>query len=399
MSHNVLFYTECKVCSTKGGTERATISTASILKEFYHYKCYSIYSIDLKTPLENCFEKDFLVDYKKNPKKIADIIQKYEIDVVINQSEYRLFEFAKDYLPKEKTKYIFAHHFAPGWEEEVLTFQGLLKQFSNATGSQKVKDSVKLLSYPLYRARNSRKHKLAYRNTYEFSDKTVLLTNGFIKEYMKYADIKDDSKFAVIPNTLSFSTMPDPGCFNRKEKRVLIVTRMQDRQKRIVLALKIWGLIKKRKESYGWSLDIVGTGEDFDKCTNYSKKNNIPDVTFYGNQVPNSFYKRSSIFMMTSRSEGWGLTLTESQQFLVVPVVFDTVSVFNDIIQDEYNGYLVKEGNIDKYVDRVCTLMSNDSKRKEMAQNGYISCQRFSRENVGAMWKKLIDEVSGDTDD
>jgi uncharacterized protein YodC (DUF2158 family) len=93
MSYNIMFYTECKACSTKGGIERATISTASILKDLYHCRCYSIYSIDIGTPRENCFEEDFLVDYKNKPEIIAALIQKLNIDIFINQSGLELFEF------------------------------------------------------------------------------------------------------------------------------------------------------------------------------------------------------------------------------------------------------------------------------------------------------------------
>ena len=97
--------------------------------------------------------------------------------------------------------------------------------------------------------------------------------------------------------------------------------------------------------------------------------------------------------MMTSKSEGWGLTLTESQQFGVVPVVFDTVAPFHEIITNEVNGILVEENQFDIYVQEMISLMKDEKKRKTMAIEGYAPCKKFSQDNIAEDWYKLIQEL------
>jgi glycosyltransferase involved in cell wall biosynthesis len=298
-------------------------------------------------------------------------------------------------FPLKHTKYIFAHHFEPGWECKALNLDRLISEFASYNEPQKkVKCILKICLFPIYYARNILLTKHDYRLSYDFADKTIVLANGYEEQYMKFAGIHDASKFKVIPNTLSFSNMPEKDVLSNKEKRVLIVSRMQERQKRIKLALKIWKKIKENKEADGWVLDIVGDGPDLHSCINYVESNKIPGVKFYGRQKPNEFYKRSSIFFMTSKSEGWPITLNEAEQFGCVPLVFNTVIAFKDIVRDTYNGFLIKDGNIQDYVEKTCLLMKDNNLRLKMAKNGYVSCQRFSREKVGSLWKDAIGEVS-----
>ena len=67
--------------------------------------------------------------------------------------------------------------------------------------------------------------------------------------------------------------------------------------------------------------------------------------------------------MMTSRSEAWGLTLTEAQQMGVVPIAFDTYASLRDIITDGVDGEIIAEGDVDGYVRCVLNLMQDDVTR------------------------------------
>lgn len=67
----------------------------------------------------------------------------------------------------------------------------------------------------------------------------------------------------------------------------------------------------------------------------------MSNVEFLGKQSPLAFYLKAKIFLMSS--EGWGLTITESMQNGVVPIVLNTFKVFKDIIQDNIDGFLPKK--------------------------------------------------------
>lgn len=55
-----------------------------------------------------------------------------------------------------------------------------------------------------------------------------------------------------------------------------------------------------------WSLEIVGNGPNRKQYEDIVKKHSVPNVVFKGEQIPQKFYLEDSIFMMTSKSEGWG---------------------------------------------------------------------------------------------
>ena len=122
---------------------------------------------------------------------------------------------------------------------------------------------------------------------------------------------------------------------------------------------------------------MVGHGGDYELCENIIKNEDIPAVTLEGRQDPIPYYKEASIFMMTSRSEAWGLTLTEAQQMGVVPIAFDTYASLRDIITDGVDGEIIAEGDVDGYVRCVLNLMQDDVTRQRMARQAIASSQRF----------------------
>lgn len=175
---------------------------------------------------------------------------------------------------------------------------------------------------------------------------------------------------------------------------VLIVSRIEEVHKRLSLALKIWAKVKKHPEAKNWRLKIVGTGQDMSLYLHMVERDGISDVDFEGRQNPVPYYKEAAIFMMTSRSESWGLTLTEAQQMGVVPIAFDTYASLQDIIIDGEDGIVVTEGDVDGYVNRMLDLMKNEADRHSMALQAIASSHRFSQERVAERWWRLLSEMS-----
>ena len=88
--------------------------------------------------------------------------------------------------------------------------------------------------------------------------------------------------------------------------------------------------------------------------------------------------------------EGWGLTLTESLQCGVVPVVFDKCSAFHDIIIDGKNGFFVKDGRLMSFAKRIEYLALHHSIWKKMAQNGLKSAEKYQLDNIIKKWENII---------
>lgn len=137
----------------------------------------------------------------------------------------------------------------------------------------------------------------------------------------------------------------------------------------------------------------MGHGKDLKLYQKYIAKKKIHDVYLLGRQDPKPYYKEASIFFMTSISESWGLTLTEAQQFGVVPVAFNTYASLTDIVTDEEDGVVIREGEIEQYVNSTLELIRDTQKRQAMAIQGIHNCQRFSQDKIAKDWWHLLNNL------
>lgn len=118
----------------------------------------------------------------------------------------------------------------------------------------------------------------------------------------------------------------------KKRKEVLFVGRLLESNKKISKLLTIWKHIQLDKEFNEWHLYIVGDGKDKSFYLDFTRNNNIPNVHFEGRRYPIPYYKRASIFAMTSAFEGFPMSIIEAQQNGVVPIVMDSFLSVHDII-------------------------------------------------------------------
>ena len=93
---------------------------------------------------------------------------------------------------------------------------------------------------------------------------------------------------------------------------------------------------------------------------------------------------------MTSDKEGWGVTLTESLQRGVVPIVMDSCPVFSEIISDGVNGFLTPNNDIKKFADKVRLLMTSQELLYKIGKQVLESASKFNIENTIGQWEKIL---------
>lgn len=395
---NILFYCDYKVSPLRGGTERVTLLLSDTLHDVYGCRCHCLYAYhDEKYPaaefsggmsqLPSSHQRAFLRQY----------IEENSIDVIVIQSTFGMAATVRQALPEgSKCRIIMMHHFAPAWETHNCTLANYRNVLRQAHGLRRLWYTLKCLLTPLFRLRDISRLRQMYHSAYEAADRVVLLSENFKPEFMQFGRITDESKFAYLPNMLSldFTAPADKEQYlSNKTKEVLIVSRLEEGPKRISLALDIWKAIKQSGKADGWTLKIVGEGPDASSYRSKAERENIPDVSFEGHQNPLEYYKRASIFMMTSRSEAWGLTLTESQQCGVVPVVIDSFASLTDIITHGEDGIIVPsdESSVkERYATAVLELINDTTLRHRLAINGMKNVQRFNRREVADKFLHIV---------
>lgn len=391
---NILYQTYVKLSPTSGGTERTTLTVAGELRRLYNARIYSIYEAPASTPIPDCIDDEYQWtvdrDEEKNASNLRSVIERWRIDAVIVQGAFIHVKRFRKAIEGLDCKLVFAHHFAPGFEAQANTFYNHISRIPGGGLKNYLRWLRKAILFGRYRKRETVMLKHDYKSAYMNADATVLLSERLTDGFMAFGDIEGREKFRYIPNALTFDEFVSPADFARKKPKVLIVSRLDDIPKNISLALEIWRLVKSDSRSQGWTLDIIGHGPDEAKYRRRVKRNRIPDVRFLGRKIPVEDYRAASIFMMTSRCESWGLTLTEAQQTGVVPVALDTYATLTEILTDGEDSIVCKPGDAGQYAEAVLTLMSDAALRHKLAANGLRNCQRFNPENIAKMWWKLL---------
>lgn len=396
---NILFYTHGKVYATRGGTERTTVSMASALARLYGCRCFSLYEVEEVVEKEDCFVAEFRWQAGHNRRTDVETLHRMVvengIDYIIDQGIFINVALLREAVAGTPCKVILAHHYEPGAEALYMSLRGhWAKRHEKMSLRRRCRWLFDLVFYPYAKHKYVETLRLTYREAYFRAHRVVLLSQGFIEAYQRFGRFNDNKNFSIIPNSLSFNEFLPANEIKEKRSIMLIVSRIEEVHKRLSLALEIWAKVKSRSEAKGWRLKIVGTGEDIPMYQRMIAHDSIPDISFEGHQVPLPYYKEASIFMMTSRSESWGLTLTEAQQMGVVPVAFDTYASLREIITDGEDGVVIEEGDVDGYVSRMLELMKNEAKRQRMAKQAIVSSQRFSQERIAGMWWKLLSEMT-----
>lgn len=392
---NILFYTHGKVYATRGGTERTTVSVASALTRLYGCCCFSLYEADEPFEKEDCFVAEFRWqaghDRLKDVNTLHRIVVENGIDFIIDQGIFINVGLLREAVDGTSCKVILAHHYEPGAETLYMSLRRhWAKRHDRMPLRRRCRWLFDLIFYPYTKHKYVETLRRTYREAYFRAHRIVLLSKEFIEAYQQFGRFNDTKNFSIIPNSLSFNEFLPIEEVENKKHVVLIVSRIEEVHKRLSLAIRIWRKVKKYSESKEWKLKIVGTGKDMPMYQRMIMHDRIPDISFEGHQAPLSYYKEASIFMMTSRSESWGLTLTEAQQMGVVPMAFDTYASLRDIITDGQDGMVITEGDVDGYVNRMLDIMRNDVERQRMARQAIVSSQRFSQERIAGMWWKLL---------
>lgn len=212
----------------------------------------------------------------------------------------------------------------------------------------------------------------------------VTLTRGDAEEWYKY-----NRNVRVIPNVVNLNNTNTYS--NCSSKSVIFVGRYSY-QKDIMTLLKIWRLVHKRYPE--WVLNIFGGyGEQQEEFLNEIGVNDLNIVLHNPKQSIFEEYIRNSILLLTSRYEPFGLVIPEAMSCGLPIVAFDCPYGPADIITNEVDGYLIKNRDIDDYVNKVCSLIENEKLRIYMGKAGISSSQRFRECIIMPQWKKVFEEL------
>ncbi|AUI47012.1 glycosyltransferase [Bacteroides hominis] len=384
---NILFISFDADPPHMGGTSTVVNVLAKDLKQ-RGYNVYLGYYNDSRYPSTFFQEKIKLTI--SNKKSIEAFCKDNPIDIIYNTQPIGTnWELLKEVFPKAKI--ISAYHNRPLLR--YFPLESLMNIYYDSNNwIHKIYTLAKIPLLPYWRYKSKKKEMKQYKNMEKYSDKIQLLSPQFIPVFKKILPNISNNKLIAIENPIVFNTTYPVENISSKQKRIVVVC-STNYQKRAYLMIKIWNEIEKDGHFDDWSFDFVGGGEGFKHITQMAIKLKLKRIHFVGYQQPENYYRQGSIFLMTSRFEGWPMVLMEAMQMGVVPIVFNSFESLTDIITDKENGFIIPNNNIKYFVERLKTLIANDDLRNRMAVKTIESCQRFTTEKITNKYISLFKEL------
>lgn len=213
-------------------------------------------------------------------------------------------------------------------------------------------------------------------------DKFVVLTNEDKGYWGNLPNLE------VIPNA---AKLVSDRCSDVKNKRVIAVGRL-DYQKGFDRLIQVWELVQKTGKYTDWNLDIFGQGEWKEWLQLLIDEKHLSD-TLHINKPTNRIheeYVKSSIIVMTSNYEGFGMVLVEAMACGVPAIAFDCQCGPKDIIRPGENGLLVRNGDIEGLAAAMMKLMDDAAYRQRLSENAKGIISTYAEETVMQQWITLF---------
>ncbi|RKR36353.1 glycosyltransferase family 4 protein [Paraburkholderia sp. BL17N1] len=234
------------------------------------------------------------------------------------------------------------------------------------------------------------------RWTYPFADKVVALTEKSRLWLQEHCHCK---RVTVIPNSISLpipvvEPLVSPQAVVGAQRRVLLAAGRMAEQKGFDILIDSFGRIAS--DFPAWDLVILGDGDDRRALTAQVAAAGLGDRVLLPGQVGNmpDWYERADLYVLSSRFEGFSMTIVEAMASGCAVVSFDCDAGPGDIITHGHDGLLVRRvGDPQALADALSILMKDDETRALMASRARAVVDRFSVARVFSMWRDVFTQT------
>lgn len=146
----------------------------------------------------------------------------------------------------------------------------------------------------------------------------------------------------------------------------------------------------------GWRLQIAGTGSEESLqylkqlCTENGVEDSVDFLGFVSDME--SLYKRASVFVLSSRYEGFGLVLIEAMSQGCACVACDYKGRQREIIQNDSQGLCCEPDNVEALATAMSKMIEDDSFRESVRKNAINRSKYYSLENTIKRWEVLLNQ-------
>lgn len=141
-------------------------------------------------------------------------------------------------------------------------------------------------------------------------------------------------------------------------------------------------------------LNIIGDGEEREDLEKLVKDKALTNhVIFHGFQNKEYIYSqmcKSSLYLMTSHTESFGIVLLEAMSCGVPCIAFSSAKGAEEIIINHENGIIIEKRNIDVMAVEVIELLNNRVMLKQLSEKAIKTASLHSYNATKRDWQEFI---------
>ena len=345
-----------------GGVEKNICTKANILSNLYDVEIISLYKLKDKPDFklnDNIKIKYLTTNIKPNRKEFKESLHSKNIINVIKQGIHSIKVL---YL-----KHTLITKSMINCNSEIIISTRI--DFTKKLIRNNEYNNIKIAEEHIYHNNNTK-----YLNKLHYILKSVdylMPSSNYLTNY--YKELFTEYRYKIITNNMPIES--DNKLSNLKNKNIITVGRLE-KVKGYDDLIKLFSKLDNKE----WTLSIVGTGSEFDNLNNLIKELNMEDniklLGFKNTEELNKLYKESSIYIMTSIEESFGLVLLEAASHGLPLIAYDSALGAKEIIQD--NGILIKNRNDTEMIKELKKLIDDEKLRKEYQQKSLSISKQYS---------------------
>lgn len=221
---------------------------------------------------------------------------------------------------------------------------------------------------------------------YRLASKVVLVSES---DY-HYAKWLKNRTF--IYNPLSCSTIQNN--LERGKNIAAIGSQQRWHVKGFDMLIQAWAKIAPQYPD--WRLQFIGSNDDSKICgmvEAFELENHV-DFLGWTDEIDKTLQTKS-IYVLSSRREGFPCSLLEAMSQGCACVAFDCKTGPNEIISDGKSGLLARNGDIDDLAAKLQLLIEDENLRQRLATAATEKVRRFEKDKIMLQWDELIQLTVG----
>ena len=359
-----------------GGIERFITNLANSLSNDYDVEIISTYKMTDKPffKLNNNIKVKYLItNLKPNKEEINTYLKKFNIIKLTKE----LFKSMKILYLK---KHLMIDFIKKCNSEIVISTRDIHNTWLGKYGRKEI---LKIGSE--HNDSNSLKYIKKISKTAHKLDYFVVVSKKMKDDYTKYLKVP----VIYIPNSIE----KIPTSYSKLDTNNIISVGRLENVKGFEDLIEVFEIVISKNKNI--KLNIVGSGSQKEileeKINKLNLNNNVKLVGYKTEEELSNLYNESSIFVMTSHSESFGLVLLEAMSHKLPCIAFDSANGACEIIEDNINGYLIKNRNKEEMANKILELINHKEKREQIGTNALNNSKKYLSENIKKKWVDIFE--------